>query len=272
MLYFEVIIKDTPWYLLFFIDIVKDWHTLSTCLQSYYSIVPISMPVSFSPCCRLQMDLTQVSLRYNWNSVDQSQSPLLSNRAQRDHLGRQVAATEHHQWTTKERSVGRVRKKHPSTYHPTVWSSSTSVLWPQPERSLRACWRSSWFWTIPVNLHCIGRHTVTGRVSTNTSSLWLIHRKQQMEWTALKMFFFLSDLFQKLPQSERPLLLRLIAGPDPEQLSFVLKENETSEVEVRKHTNAHIELFFSYWNSYIIYLSWKGEIQAAEMIYSLKDI
>lgn len=39
------------------------------------------------------------------------------------------------------------------------------------------------------------------------------------------------DLFQKLPLSERPLLLRLIAGPDTEQLSFVLKENETGEVE-----------------------------------------
>ncbi|XP_071373906.1 ras association domain-containing protein 5 isoform X1 [Centroberyx affinis] len=38
-------------------------------------------------------------------------------------------------------------------------------------------------------------------------------------------------LFQKLPLCERPLLLRLIAGPDPEQLSFVLKENETGEVE-----------------------------------------
>uniref|UniRef100_A0A668AFC9 Ras association domain family member 5 n=1 Tax=Myripristis murdjan TaxID=586833 RepID=A0A668AFC9_9TELE len=37
------------------------------------------------------------------------------------------------------------------------------------------------------------------------------------------------DLFQKLPLYERPLLLRLIAGPDPEQLSFVLKENETGE-------------------------------------------
>ncbi|XP_005469422.2 ras association domain-containing protein 5 isoform X1 [Oreochromis niloticus] len=39
------------------------------------------------------------------------------------------------------------------------------------------------------------------------------------------------DLFQKLPLSDHPLLLRLIAGPDPEQLSFVLKENETGEVE-----------------------------------------
>ncbi|XP_056157770.1 ras association domain-containing protein 5 [Lampris incognitus] len=39
------------------------------------------------------------------------------------------------------------------------------------------------------------------------------------------------DLFQKLPLCERPLLLRLMAGPDPKQLSFVLKENETGEVE-----------------------------------------
>ncbi|XP_017271493.1 ras association domain-containing protein 5 isoform X2 [Kryptolebias marmoratus] len=39
------------------------------------------------------------------------------------------------------------------------------------------------------------------------------------------------DLFQKLPLSERPLLLRLIVGPDAELLTFVLKENETGEVE-----------------------------------------
>ncbi|XP_035008104.1 ras association domain-containing protein 5 [Hippoglossus stenolepis] len=39
------------------------------------------------------------------------------------------------------------------------------------------------------------------------------------------------DLFQKLPLGKRPLLLRLVAGPEPEQLSFVLKENETGEVQ-----------------------------------------
>ncbi|XP_038154035.1 ras association domain-containing protein 5 isoform X3 [Cyprinodon tularosa] len=39
------------------------------------------------------------------------------------------------------------------------------------------------------------------------------------------------DLFQKLPLSEHPLVLRLIAGPDADQLTFVLKENETGEVE-----------------------------------------
>lgn len=39
------------------------------------------------------------------------------------------------------------------------------------------------------------------------------------------------DLFQRLPPCERPLFLRLVAGPEPEQLSFVMKENETGDVE-----------------------------------------
>ncbi|XP_054032344.1 ras association domain-containing protein 5 isoform X2 [Dryobates pubescens] len=38
-------------------------------------------------------------------------------------------------------------------------------------------------------------------------------------------------LFQKLPLTECPLYLRLLAGPDTNLLSFVLKENETGEVE-----------------------------------------
>ncbi|XP_078500700.1 ras association domain-containing protein 5 isoform X4 [Lissotriton helveticus] len=38
-------------------------------------------------------------------------------------------------------------------------------------------------------------------------------------------------LFQKLPITEHPLYLRLLAGPDTDLLSFVLKENETGEVE-----------------------------------------
>ncbi|XP_010128779.1 PREDICTED: ras association domain-containing protein 5, partial [Chlamydotis macqueenii] len=38
-------------------------------------------------------------------------------------------------------------------------------------------------------------------------------------------------LFQKLPLTECPLYLRLLAGPDTDVLSFVLKENETGEVE-----------------------------------------
>ncbi|XP_022538440.2 ras association domain-containing protein 5 isoform X1 [Astyanax mexicanus] len=39
------------------------------------------------------------------------------------------------------------------------------------------------------------------------------------------------DLIQKLAGTEHPLFLRLLAGPDLENLSFVLKENETGEVE-----------------------------------------
>ncbi|XP_051059924.1 ras association domain-containing protein 5 [Phodopus roborovskii] len=38
-------------------------------------------------------------------------------------------------------------------------------------------------------------------------------------------------LFQKLSIADCPLYLRLLAGPDTEALSFVLKENETGEVE-----------------------------------------
>ena len=44
----------------------------------------------------------------------------------------------------------------------------------------------------------------------------------------------LAVLFQKLPLTECPLYLRLLAGPDTDLLSFVLKENETGEVEVRR--------------------------------------
>ena len=39
-------------------------------------------------------------------------------------------------------------------------------------------------------------------------------------------------LFQKLSITDCPLYLRLLAGPDTDVLSFVLKENETGEVEV----------------------------------------
>ena len=39
-------------------------------------------------------------------------------------------------------------------------------------------------------------------------------------------------LFHKLSVVDCPLYLRLLAGPDTDILSFVLKENETGEVEV----------------------------------------
>ena len=45
-------------------------------------------------------------------------------------------------------------------------------------------------------------------------------------------------LFQKLSIADCPLYLRLLAGPDTDVLSFVLKENETGEVEVGLGTSA----------------------------------
>ncbi|XP_028652529.1 ras association domain-containing protein 5 isoform X2 [Erpetoichthys calabaricus] len=39
------------------------------------------------------------------------------------------------------------------------------------------------------------------------------------------------ELVQKLPMQEHPLVLRLNAGPDASKLTFVLKENESQEVE-----------------------------------------
>lgn len=39
---------------------------------------------------------------------------------------------------------------------------------------------------------------------------------------------------RKLSDTERPLRLRLCAGPNEKVLSFVLKENETGEVNVSK--------------------------------------
>lgn len=45
-------------------------------------------------------------------------------------------------------------------------------------------------------------------------------------------FILFAVLFQKLSIADYPLYLRLLAGPDTDVLSFVLKENETGEVEV----------------------------------------
>lgn len=40
---------------------------------------------------------------------------------------------------------------------------------------------------------------------------------------------------RKLSEDERPLFLRLCAGPSETALSLVLKENETGEVNVSSH-------------------------------------
>ncbi|XP_026077144.1 ras association domain-containing protein 5-like isoform X2 [Carassius auratus] len=51
------------------------------------------------------------------------------------------------------------------------------------------------------------------------------------------------DLFQKLPLSECPLCLRLLAGPDLENLSFVLKENQTGDVEWHEFSVPELQNF-----------------------------
>ncbi|XP_062254628.1 ras association domain-containing protein 3 isoform X2 [Platichthys flesus] len=51
------------------------------------------------------------------------------------------------------------------------------------------------------------------------------------------------DLFQKLTLCERPLLQRLVAGPEPEQLTFVLKEKETGEVQYHAFSVTELQNF-----------------------------
>ncbi|XP_060925547.1 ras association domain-containing protein 5 [Limanda limanda] len=51
------------------------------------------------------------------------------------------------------------------------------------------------------------------------------------------------DLFQKLSLCERPLLQRLVAGPEPEQLTFVLKEKETGEVQYHAFSVTELQNF-----------------------------
>lgn len=53
--------------------------------------------------------------------------------------------------------------------------------------------------------------------------------------------FYLSVYLRKLPDDEQPLRLRLLAGPSEKALSFVLKENETGEVNVSMHIDRTYE-------------------------------
>lgn len=72
------------------------------------------------------------------------------------------------------------------------------------------------------------------------------------------------DLFQKLPLSEHPLVLRLIAGPDAEQLTFVLKENETGEVEWHAFSAPELQNFLV-----ILEKEEADRIQAVQQKYSI---
>lgn len=43
----------------------------------------------------------------------------------------------------------------------------------------------------------------------------------------------------KLSEGEHPLFLRLLAGPNTDTLGFVLREQQTGEVMVRRTQNSH---------------------------------
>ncbi|XP_062401242.1 ras association domain-containing protein 5 isoform X3 [Sardina pilchardus] len=53
------------------------------------------------------------------------------------------------------------------------------------------------------------------------------------------------DLSQKLQVSEHPLYLRLVAGPEPDHLTFVLKENETGEVDYHAFSVPELQNFLT---------------------------
>lgn len=111
-------------------------------------------------------------------------------------------------------------------------SSYTSAVPPRSVRSSRACSRSSWCRIIHASLPSTARPVETARVSVQmkmTYTLWIILLSYVILMCCLPV---LSDFFQKLPLSDCPLYLRLLAGPDLENLMFILKENETGEVEV----------------------------------------
>lgn len=55
-------------------------------------------------------------------------------------------------------------------------------------------------------------------------------------------------LFQKLALTEHPLYLRLLAGPDTEKLSFILKENETGDVQWEAFTVPELQNFLRILN------------------------
>lgn len=65
-------------------------------------------------------------------------------------------------------------------------------------------------------------------------------------------FYPLAVYTCKLSDRERPLYLRLVAGPRTEMLSFVLREHETGEVMVGYSSAGFVCL--ELWN----HLGWKG--------------
>lgn len=133
---------------------------------------------------RLQMGLSPASSRSTCGSVGRSRW-----RATRG-APRQKTRME------SRRSVQKSGR--PSTYHATVWSRSTSALWPPPARWYRACWRSSGCWTILASSHCTGRRTETDRVRNRPPTCYLMHNMPN------KSLMFLSLLFRYRLVPEAP--------------------------------------------------------------------
>lgn len=119
------------------------------------------------------------------------------------------------------------------TYPRTLQSTCTSVLAPLPVRSSRRCWRSSQWWIILASLLCLSAASAMTRVLL---TFLLVHFANLMFLRILHVESSLALLaavyIRKLSDNERPLRLRLASGPNEKVLSFVLKENETGEVNV----------------------------------------
>lgn len=84
---------------------------------------------------RLPMEPTLASSRSACASVALSRSLMWRCWALRD----RPYSAKRHQSALMERMVSRLIRERPSTCPPTVWSRSTSALWPPPEKSSRVC-------------------------------------------------------------------------------------------------------------------------------------
>lgn len=142
-------------------------------------------------CCRLQTAHTQASLKSTWGSIDQSPSMAWTRQPQRVRPSRSATASKLRRRSRKLQTLSIQRRERPSIYQATVWSSSTSALKPPQERSSRACWRSSWCWTIHASLRCTGRRTATDRVRTTHVQPLARVVSRKVTGDINTMFFFL---------------------------------------------------------------------------------
>lgn len=119
------------------------------------------------------------------------------------------------------------------TYPRMLPSTCTLVLAPLPVRSSRHCWKSSLWWIILASSLCLSAASATTRVWITV----LLGNFQNLRFfrnlhVESSLVLLAAVYIRKLSDSERPLRLRLASGPNEKVLSFVLKENETGEVNV----------------------------------------